>query len=184
MPSWFLSFLTPYTPYSPSPSPVHSTFKTPPKSYCFSSPLPLVQATSIVHLDCCNDLLSGLPASPLVPPSSACVKWWSLKNRKHVMSFPSSFGVQCKVFTMACWALDCSAPAVPQPPSHSPPSHSPLLTLAVLFWSQGECSCLRAFVLPVLSAWNAFLSYSHGPLPQLHSSLHSNISSSGTPPLI
>lgn len=52
-----------------------------------------------------------------------------------------------------------------------------LLTLAVLFGSQGEYSCLRAFALPALSAWNAFLSYS------LSSQLHSNISSPETPTL-
>lgn len=52
-----------------------------------------------------------------------------------------------------------------------------LLTLAVLFGSQGEYSCLRAFALPALSAWNAFLSYSPGP------QLHSNISSPETPTL-
>lgn len=36
-----------------------------------------------------------------------------------------------------------------------------LLTPAVLFGSQGEYSCLRAFALPALFAWNAFLRVIH-----------------------
>jgi len=60
---------------------------------------------------------------------------------------------------MACRVLHHSAPG-----SVSLTPTLLLVTLptpAVLFGSQGEYSCLRAFALPALSAWNAFLRVIH-----------------------